>query len=718
MREEVLELFNEKKTLSLKELAALLHIEKNKELKELGIVLKELEDERQIYNDHSQYHLIDNDQWMAGSLRDVSAADYAVANKDKRVFIPKNGNVFMDRDEVLVKLGKENEIVHVYDRGITYITGTFIHTRRGLKFRSDVDLHTTFRVTNMQNYALSANMKAVVKVVDYTSPLKVKIVKLLGKENEPGVDVTAILYENEVRMEFPDKIDEELDAIPDHVKKKEYKDRTDLRDLPTVTIDGESTKDFDDAISVKKLKNGGWRLWVHIADVSHYVKEGEEIDEEAFKRGTSIYVADRVVPMLPFQLSNGICSLNPDVDRLTLSCRMDFNAQGIMYDYKIEETVIHSDMRCTYGKVNEYLEDKTSVPEYAPIGEMLQDFSDLATAMQERTKERGHIDFETKEPYFVLDKNGRPVDIQVRDRGWSEIMIEEAMIAANVAVAHELHSKNLPGMFRVHETPDPEKVESIVNMAKALNIPCDINPHDVEPKDIAKFLSGIEDPDSREIMSTIAVRAMQKARYSEDNLGHYGLALEEYCHFTSPIRRYPDLLIHRMLRRHVIKDKNDEKSIKKDEKKMKKSALHLSEMEKEAVSVERAVNDLKSAQFMENKVGEIYDGVISGVAAFGFFVELENTVEGMVPKRLLTDDFYVYDPDTMVLKGENTGRAFTLGQKVKVKLIDVNTPKRQITFEVLGDNPLPAKTEDDFPAVIPDKPGEEPVKVEVKETVL
>ncbi|MCF0246744.1 MAG: RNB domain-containing ribonuclease, partial [Ileibacterium sp.] len=375
MREEVLRLLNEKKNLSLKELMALLHIENGRDTKELGIVLNELEDERLIYNNHSKYFLIDNEDWMVGSLRDISANDYAVANKDKRVFIPKNGQrIFMDKDEVLVKLGKENEIVHVYDRGIKYITGTFVNTRRGLKFRSDVDLHTSFIVTNTKDYALSPNMKAVVKVVDYTFPLKVKIVKLLGKENEPGVDVTAILCENEVRQEFNKKISKELDEIPDKVRKKEVKERTDLRELPTVTIDGESTKDFDDAISVKKLKNGGWRLWVHIADVSHYVKEGEEIDEEAFKRGTSIYVADRVVPMLPFQLSNGICSLNPDVDRLTLSCRMDFNAQGVMTDYDIDETVIHSNQRCTYGKVNQYLEDPESVPEYKEVGQMLKDF--------------------------------------------------------------------------------------------------------------------------------------------------------------------------------------------------------------------------------------------------------------------------------------------------------------------------------------------------------
>jgi ribonuclease R len=364
---------------------------------------------------------------------------------------------------------------------------------------------------------------------------------------------------------------------------------------------------------------------------------------------------------------------------------MTFSPQGVMESYKVYDSVIHSDHRCTYSKVNAYLDNPESVKEYEGVGKMLQDFSDLAKQLKSRTKERGHIDFETREPYFILDEKGNPTDIVVRERGWSEQMIEEAMIAANVAVAHELDSHNYPGMYRVHEDPEKEKVESLISMARVLNVPCDLQAEDITPKDIARFLDSIEDEQAKEILSAVAVRAMQKARYSEENLGHYGLALDEYCHFTSPIRRYPDLLIHRMLRRHVIEKKNDDKTLRKDAKKMEKSALHLSEKERDAVTVERAVNDLEAAKYMESRVGQEFDGVITGVTNFGFFVELPNTVEGLVPLRAMDDDFYSYDQDVMMLTGENTGKTFKMGQKVRILVNEVNVPKRQITFTYLQD---------------------------------
>lgn len=702
MRDEIMMLFEKNKSMNVKELQKRLGITNTRDFKEMCVCLNELEDERKLYNNHVKYILIDNKNFVAGKARDVSPMEYAVFNRDNKVYVPKSDSrILLDSDEVLVKISRKgNEVVHIYERGIKYVVGTFVSTRRGLKFRSDVDLHTSFDVINEKDFALSNNMKAVVKVVEYTAPLKVKIEKLLGKEDEPGVDVTGILCENEVRQEFGKKVQKELDDIPTKVKKKELKDRYDLRALKTVTIDGDSTKDFDDAISVEKLTNGGWRLYVHIADVSHYVKEDEAIDEEAFKRGTSIYVADRVVPMLPFQLSNGICSLNPDVDRLTLTCRMDFNKDGIMTDYDIFDSVIHSDERCTYSKVNEYLDNPGSHPGYDKVGDMLRDFSDLAAALKKQTKDRGHIDFETKEAYFVLDEKGKPVDVVVKERGWAEQMIEEAMIAANVAVAHELHTKKLPGMYRVHETPDPEKIEALINMARSMNVKCDLDPNNCRPLDVAKFLDAIEDENAKEILSSVAIRSMQKARYSEENLGHYGLALEEYCHFTSPIRRYPDLLIHRMLKRHVIDRQNDEKTLKKDEKRMKKSALHLSEKERDAVMLEREVNDLKSAQYMENKVGQKFEGIISGVTSFGFFVELDNTIEGLIPLRTMKDDYYIYDADTMSLRGENTGRTFKMGEHVNVVLSDVNVPKRQVTFELAQPKrEYSVKVEEELPVV-------------------
>lgn len=711
MKEQIIEILKKNGEMTLKDLFKAMHLKTDVQRKELNVALNELEDEREIYNDHEHYVLIDNKHYMTGRARDISSSEYAIMNKDLKVYVPKNSaRILLDKDEVLVRLDRRgNEVVHVYQRGIVCIAGTFVRVGNRLKFRSDVDLHTSFDVTNMKDFNVTAGMKAVVKVIDYTSPLRVKIVELLGKEDEPGVDISCILAENEVRQDFGKKVKKELEEIPDRVHKKEIKDRRDLRGLMTVTIDGDSTKDFDDAVSIVKKEDGGWKLYVHIADVSHYVEEGEAIDEEAYKRGTSIYVCDRVVPMLPFKLSNGICSLNPEVDRLTLTCEMDFSPEGLMTGCDIYESVIHSDARTTYSKVNSYLEDENSVPEYAEIGPMLRDFSDLAKKLKEQTGKRGHIEFETREPYFVLDEKGNPVDVKIRERGWSEQMIEEAMVAANVAVAHALHSQSLPGMYRVHEVPDPEKLATLVNMAKVLNVPCDIDPENCEPMDIARFLESIEDPRAKEILAAVAVRSMQKARYSENNLGHYGLALDEYCHFTSPIRRYPDLLIHRMLRRHIIDKKNDEKTIRKDQKRMEKSALHLSEKERDAVMLERAVDDLESAKYMENKVGMEYDGVITGVASFGFFVELDNTIEGMIPLRNMEDDFYKYEPDTMMLTGENTGRTFKLGRPVHIKVRDVNVPKRQVTFDLLDAPELPAPEKaEDFPAVIEPENQPEP----------
>nr|WP_268259462.1 ribonuclease R [Allobaculum mucilyticum] len=685
VKEQIIELLKKNRTMTPKDLGRAMRIKTSREVKELSLALNELEDERLIYNDHESYVLIDGDEWMIGKIRDVSATEYAVINPDKKVYVSKNrSRMMMDKDEVLVHdSGNEPEVVHIYQRGVTNIPGVFVRTRTGMKFRSDVDLHTSFIVQNKKAWNIEPGMKAVVKVTEYTAPLKVKITNILGRENDPGVDISAILAENEVRSEFSKKVRSESEDLPERVHKKEMKGRTDLRDLPTVTIDGDSTKDFDDAVSVEKLPAGGYKLYVHIADVSHYVKEGGEIDQEAYKRGISIYVTDRVVPMLPFALSNGICSLNPDVDRLTLTCEMEFSPQGIMTDYSIYESIIHSDERTTYSKVNAFLENPESVPEYAHVGALLCDFSDLAKKLKAQTEKRGHIDFETKEPYYILDEKGMPVDIQIRERGWSEQMIEEAMIAANVATAHELHSNSLPGMFRIHEDPDPEKLQTLINMARVLGVKCDLDPYSCEPKDVARFLAAIEDPEDREILSTITVRSMQKARYSEENTGHYGLALDEYCHFTSPIRRYPDLLVHRMLKKHVIHKKNDEKTILKDEKKMENSALHLSEKEKDAVTIERAVNDLEAAKYMSSKVGQEFEGVIVGVTSFGFFVELDNTIEGMIPLRYMEDDFYVYDADTMSLTGQNNGNRFALGMPVRIRVRDVQIPKRQITFDYL-----------------------------------
>ena len=477
-------------------------------------------------------------------------------------------------------------------------------------------------------------------------------------------------------------MEKEVRKIPDHVTIPEMQGRQDYRKLCTVTIDGDDSKDFDDAITVEKTA-AGYRLYVHIADVSHYVHEGSAIDQEAYARGNSVYVVDRCVPMLPFELSNGICSLNPGVDRLTLSCVMEIDNEGNITSYKVVPSMIHSTRRCTYSKVNQILEGNMLVQrEYSDVLNMLLDFYDLAKLLQMQTEKRGAIEFNTKEPTIILNKRGNPIDVYVKERGFAEQMIEEAMIRANVCVAEFLQQHEIPGVYRVHEKPDYEKVLSIFNIAKVFRLPVPFFPDDVEAYQLQNFLSSIEDPTAKEVLSMVALRSMQKARYDRDCIGHFGLSLDTYCHFTSPIRRYSDLVVHRMLRRYAFEECMDAHKKEKDLRKLLKICIHISDKERQAIDAERQVNDFKMAQYMENKIGQRFSGTIISVMNFGFFVELENTVEGLVPMHTLIDDYYVFDDATMSLKGENTGRFFQIGQTIDVLCTDVDRSKGQITFGI------------------------------------
>lgn len=682
MKDRLILLFKQSGSLSISAIRDLLDLKNTEDMKELVATLDEMEQERLIYNDHNEFHWI-GDDYFIGRVKDISRYEFLVVNGDQKVYVQKkNGMDAFDRDEVLVKKTPAgNEIVHIFKRGIENITGVVLKDRDGKwRFRSDIDLHTTFKLLNAREFSLSNNTKVVVRVEQYTRPLGVRIFRVLGPARQKGVDIEAMLYENNVRMEFPEAVIKETETIPSEVSPEECKGREDYRDLLTVTIDGDHSKDFDDAISLEKTDKG-YRLYVHIADVSHYVKEDAPLDKEALLRGNSVYVVDRVVPMLPFDLSNGICSLNPGVDRLTLTCVMDLDNNGNLIDSKVTESVIHSDKRCTYNDVNKVLAgDPTVQEEYKDVKDMLVNFEELTHKLQARSKERGYISFSTKEPTIELDEKGRPVNIYVAQRGFAEQMIEEAMIMANVAVAQFMDSRKIPGIYRVHETPDPEKVAVVLNMAKALNIPADFYPDEVSAKDIQKFLDEVEDDTSRDVLSLVALRSMQKARYDSENIGHFGLALEDYCHFTSPIRRYSDLVVHRMLRKYALEGKGGSADLKADKQKAQKQADHISQKEREAITVERAVNDYEAARYMEKKVGKPFEGVIVGVQNFGFFVELDNTVEGLVPCHSLSDDFYKYDADTMTLEGENNHKKFTMGQKVKVLCTDVDVPKGKITF--------------------------------------
>lgn len=682
MKEKIIQYLEEKKECKIRDLEKIVRPKSSKEFTEMVKSLNELEDEKLIYNDHTSLYLIDDIHFMAGSAKDISRYEIAVFNENNKVYVPKNKKMkIFDKDEVLVRLKPEPSLIKVFNHGLTNITGVMIVKKKKTFFYSDLDLHCSIRVVNEKEFSFKKRTKVVCQIVMYADPLEVRIIQVLGHPDDAGVDISAMLTSNQVRQVFNGKIVKECKRIPAKVQKDELENRKDLRNLLTVTIDGDDAKDFDDAISIVKNEKG-YLLYVHIADVSHYVKENSALDQEAYLRGNSIYVCDRVVPMLPFDLSNGICSLNPNVDRLTITCAMQVDERGNLLTYNVFPSVIHSDKRCTYKKVNACLAgDETILEEYAEVKDLLFTLEPLAKLLKKQSHNRGCIDFNTKEAKIIMDKNGYPVDVTVLERGFAEQMIEECMILANVCVAHHMHVNKIPSMYRVHENPDPKKVATICTVANSLRIPFDFYPDEVNASQIQKFLESIQDENAYEVLSMVALRSMQKARYDAHCLGHFGLALEEYCHFTSPIRRYSDLVVHRMLHAYCFNEQKRTPS--NDEKKIEKQAFHISEKERDAIMMERMVNDYKKAQFMEKRIGQVFEGTIVGVMSFGFFVEMDNTVEGLVPVHTLSNDFYDYDEDTMTLKGQTHGKVFQMGMRVRVVCADVQREKGQVTFSLL-----------------------------------
>lgn len=680
MKNQILDYLKIHQQATLKEIEKACKPRTSKDFTNMIRSLNEMEEEKLIFNDHHIYQYIDPSCMFIGSVKDISRFEFLVNCADCKIRVDKRNsrNVF-EKDEVLVlEKEKQNKIIHVFSHGIKKITGTFYRRRNELIFYSDVDFHRPIIIRNKKDFKIEHRTKAVLDIIKYKDPLETKISAVLGKEHEKGVDIDAMLYENNVRINFNEHIKKEVKKLDQVVTEKDRMNRVDYRMLKTVTIDGDDARDFDDAISIEEDEQG-YILYVHIADVSHYVKKNSAIDKEAYLRSTSIYLADRVVPMLPFELSNGICSLNPNVDRCTLTCKMHIDTAGKCTSYTIVPSLIHSDQRCTYAKVNALLENDPSVlAEYDKVKDLLLRLEKCARSLQEKSMERGCIDFNSKEAKIILNKNGKPVDVQLKSRGFAEQMIEECMILANVCVANYLHSHSLPCMYRVHEDPDPKKVYSLCSIADILHEEINFDPEHIQAKDIQLLLEQVKNPANKEILSIVALRTMQKARYDEKCIGHYGLALSEYCHFTSPIRRYSDLIVHRMLRKYCFEE--CKKDPRYDMEIIQEQSLHVSSKERDAIAIERKVDDYEKALYMSSRIGKRFKGTIVGVQSFGFFVELENTIEGLVPIRSLYDDFYEFDEDTMSLQAQMTGNRYQIGQSVNVVCMETDINKGQITF--------------------------------------
>lgn len=579
---------------------------------------------------------------------------------------------------------REGSVIRIIERAYEEIAGTF-EGMRGGGYLVPLDRRIAQDIYIPAGSSMKArNGQAVVaKITEYPSKWRQpsgRVVRILGEPTDPAVEIEIEIVKHQLRSEFSAKVLNEAKRLS-APSKKDMNGRLDLRGRTIVTIDGETAKDFDDAVEVERL-DGGWRLGVHIADVTHYVGEGCALDKEAEARGTSVYFPGTVIPMLPFELSNDLCSLNPKVDRLTLSCLMTFDKRGGMTGYEVHESVIRSAERMTYTAVAAILEknDPDMKDRYSGLVGKFQMMEELAAVLRQRRMSAGALDFDLPEPEIILDVTGRPESIILAERNVAHRIIEEFMLSANKAVARYLMESEYPAIFRVHDKPDPVKLEVFKDFVAAFGLWMGKG-GGVTAQKLQKILKAVEGRPEEKLITHIMLRSMKQARYSTENIGHFGLAFDHYTHFTSPIRRYPDLVVHRLLKDLVRKKRRDAHWAER----LPKIADHCSMAERKAEDAERSVVKLRQTQYMAQHIGDEFDGIISGVTSFGFFVEIiEPLVEGLVRVTSMFDDYYHFDENGHALIGERTGKKYRLGDKVRIEVADVSVERRQIDFKLIG----------------------------------
>lgn len=617
------------------------------------------------------------------------------------IFIPASETMgAMQKDRVLYKMlhkaekGKKADgvIVRILERGQQRIVGTFEAGSKGYGFvvADDKKIAKDIFISRENTKGAVTGHKVVVEITDYGEDRRNpegKVIEILGHINDPGVDILSVIRRYELAVEFPEEVYAEIEHLGTEVAEADKKGREDLRDLLTITIDGADAKDLDDAVSLKRLGNGNFELGVHIADVSHYVRENTALDKEAYARGTSVYLVDRVIPMLPHKLSNGICSLNPHVDRLALSCLMEVNGRGEVVSHRILESIINSDYRMTYTAVREILEDGTPalLEQYAEILPMLEDMEELRQILGEKRRKRGSVNFDLPESKIILDENGKPIDIKPYEKSIATNMIEEFMLVCNETIAENSFWQEMPFMYRSHQEPDEDKLEKMEQFLRGFGYYLRKKDGEIHPRELQKVLQKAEETDEERIITRMVLRSMMQARYTAENGGHFGLAAKYYCHFTSPIRRYPDLEIHRMIKK-MLHGELDEKASAYYRRKMPDWAKHCSKQERVAEDAERDTDALKKVEFMEDKVGQIYEGIISGVTNWGIYVELPNTIEGMIALSQMDDDYYEFDEKKMLVFGKRTKKSYRLGDKVVVSVAKVDRMMGTIDFAFAEEN--------------------------------
>lgn len=653
---------------------------------------------------------------MTGKGYGFIIPDFRQEETDTDVFVP--GAMLasaMNGDRVVARVtpstvpgrAREGEIIRIVERANTKIVGTFASSKSfGFVTPDDQKIGQDIFIPKKSFGGAKTGMKVVAEITKWPEgrhSAEGAVVELLGRAGDPGVDVLSVMRQYDLVQEFPHDVQAEADRVPQKVKPDEYRGRRDRRELSVVTVDGDDSKDFDDAVYAERRADGGWFLGVYIADVSWYVREGRPLDREAYERGTSVYLVDRVIPMLPFALSNGICSLNQGEDRLAMACEMELDAKGEVTKYEIVPAVIRVYRRLTYNGVNALLEGKAKDADgILPMISVLKELRDARKAFR---KKRGSIDFNIPEVKVKIDEEGHPIELIKRTGSVAESIIEECMLLANETVAEHMEKKELPFVYRVHEQPNEEKIERLNQLLAAFGQ--HIRPNDkgeIQPMDVQKVLAKVEGRPEERIVSTVALRSMQQARYADKCLGHFGLAAHYYTHFTSPIRRYPDLIVHRLLRKTFATGTIPIAKQDKLRGVLPDIAQHSSVRERVAVDAERETTEMKEIEYMTQFVGETFPGVISGVTAFGIFVELENGVEGLVHVSRMVNDYYDYVEEQYALIGERTKKAYRLGDEVEVVLVRASVEERNIDF-ILKDNGVYVASDEKKDKSAPKKKG-------------
>lgn len=698
MKDDIINILkNSGKPLDAIELKDLLNLSNDKDLEELLKVLLELEEDNTIYHTKKDKYMLIEDSHLKKGLLRVNKKGFGfveVDNQDADIYIDQdNMNGAIDEDIVLVEITSkmnidrlEGRILKVLKRQIEQYIGEINFDQSGLghlkldgdKINLDIEIHKEDSLNSVDGHKVVVELTEKLDKTRY----KGKVTKILGHKHDPGVDILSLIYKYKFDVEFPEEVKEEVKSMKMEVTEEDKVGRTDLTKEMIFTIDGDDTRDIDDAISIEKLNNGHYKLGVHIADVSYYVKEDSPLDKEAFERSTSVYLVDRVIPMLPHELSNGICSLNPNVERLAVSCVMEFDGSGKQLDYKIFPSVIKSRKQMTYNKVNDILERNIIADDYKEYADTLKLMNELAHILRKMKEKRGYIDFGIEEAKILVDETGKPTEVKKRNRGEGEKLIEDFMIAANECVASHIYFMNLPFIYRVHELPKIEKLRDYLKFVNSLGYTITGNINDTKPTVLQNILSQLDDKKEYPILSTLLLRCMQKAVYREVNLGHYALGSQCYTHFTSPIRRYPDTTVHRLLHTYLFDNQINNSTINKWEGKLPFIAEHTSERERAADDLERDVDDMKMAEYMEEHIGEEFDGMISSMTNFGMFIELDNLIEGLVAFKNM-NGYYLFDEETMTVTGEKSHIKYRIGERVRVKVTRASKEEKQIDFEII-----------------------------------